>query len=439
MASLYQKGGGSSANYTGLGAMATGGGGSYSGAASTTATSFASDPSFRSSFGADPLSLYGSSSSYAPPVASWQQVDPLFSSLKRPGDEVFYSGDALSKRARFEMAPLFTPFPQRPGEKDCVFYMRTRTCSFGANCKYDHPAWVPAGGIPDWKEVSTTTSKTQSLPVREGEPDCAFFIKTGICKFGSKCKFNHPGNKSTAATESKTNESANGNVKAVAAAAESTAKVASATVNGGGAEGAGGVAKPANAFNAKGLPIRSGETDCSFYLKTGSCKFGSACRFNHPASVAIQQSQTTVAPVMGGFTAPYGSFSIFQGTIPDYGFSLPGADLGLSSLAPPTIYPQRPGETTCSYYMKTGICKFATSCKFHHPIDRKEPSTKVTLAGYPRREGEQACPFYMKTGTCKYALTCKFDHPPPGEAAAKAVAEAGKSEQPEVGEVLPNS
>ena len=50
-------------------------------------------------------------------------------------------------------------------------------------------------------------------------------------------------------------------------------------------------------------------------------------------------------------------------------------------------------------------------------------------------QGEQACPFYMKTGTCKYALTCKFDHPPPGEAAAKAIAEAGKSDQLEVGEV----
>lgn len=435
MASLYQKGGGST-NYTGLGALATGGGGAnYSGSASTTASSFASDPSFRSSFAADPLSLYGSSASYAAPGASWQQVDPLFSSLKRPGDEVFYSGDALSKRARFEIPPLFTPFPQRPGEKDCIFYMRTRTCSFGANCKYDHPAWVPAGGIPDWKEVSTTTSttKAQSLPVREGEPDCSFYIKTGSCKFGSKCKFNHPENKSTAVT---TSESANGNSKA-STNSDATGKAVPSVVNNGDLEGE--AVKPATGFNAKGLPLRPGETDCLFYLKTGSCKFGSACRFNHPASVAIQQSQTTVAPVMGGFTAPYGSFSIFPGALPDYGFSLPGTDLGLSSVAPPTIYPQRPGETTCSFYMKTGICKFATSCKFHHPIDRKEPSTKVTLAGYPRREGEQACPFYMKTGTCKYALTCKFDHPPPGEAAAKAVAEAGKSEQPEVGELVPNS
>ena len=61
--------------------------------------------------------------------------------------------DAMSKRARFELAPMLPIYPQRPGEKDCVFYMRTRTCSYGITCKYDHPAWVPAGGIPDWKEV----------------------------------------------------------------------------------------------------------------------------------------------------------------------------------------------------------------------------------------------------------------------------------------------
>ncbi len=29
-------------------------------------------------------------------------------------------------------------------------------------------------------------------PIRPGQPDCAFFLKTGTCKFGETCKFNHP-------------------------------------------------------------------------------------------------------------------------------------------------------------------------------------------------------------------------------------------------------
>lgn len=35
--------------------------------------------------------------------------------------------------------------------------MLTRTCKFGESCKFDHPIWVPAGGIPDWKEVTIVT------------------------------------------------------------------------------------------------------------------------------------------------------------------------------------------------------------------------------------------------------------------------------------------
>lgn len=45
-------------------------------------------------------------------------------------------------------------YPQRPGEKMCAYYMTTRLCSFGSSCRFDHPAWVPIGGIPNWKEVS---------------------------------------------------------------------------------------------------------------------------------------------------------------------------------------------------------------------------------------------------------------------------------------------
>lgn len=44
-------------------------------------------------------------------------------------------------------------YPQRPGEKMCAYYMTTRSCSFGVTCRFDHPAWVPVGGIPSWKEV----------------------------------------------------------------------------------------------------------------------------------------------------------------------------------------------------------------------------------------------------------------------------------------------
>lgn len=67
--------------------------------------------------------------------------------------EVWYSSHSLAKRPRVESAGNLPVYPQRPGEKDCAHYMQTRTCKFGDTCKFDHPIWVPEGGIPDWKEV----------------------------------------------------------------------------------------------------------------------------------------------------------------------------------------------------------------------------------------------------------------------------------------------
>lgn len=129
-------------------------------------------------------------------------------------------------------------------------------------------------------------------------------------------------------------------------------------------------------------------------------------------------------------------------TLADSGLSIPASALGGINIAQ-TAYPQRPGEATCSYYLKTGTCKFGGCCKFHHPINRTdpaaEPSVKLTLAGLPRHEGKSSCPFYMKTGTCKFGTNCKFDHPPPGEAAAKALAEAGKSEEKQSNDGNPNT
>lgn len=35
-------------------------------------------------------------------------------------------------------------------------------------------------------------SRNYQYPVRPEAEDCAFYMKTGTCKFGSNCKFNHP-------------------------------------------------------------------------------------------------------------------------------------------------------------------------------------------------------------------------------------------------------
>lgn len=38
------------------------------------------------------------------------------------------------------------------------------------------------------------------------------------------------------------------------------------------------------------FPERPGQPECSFFLKTGDCKYKSACKFNHPKSARSQSS-----------------------------------------------------------------------------------------------------------------------------------------------------
>ena len=38
-----------------------------------------------------------------------------------------------------------------------------------------------------------------------------------------------------------------------------------------------------------------------------------------------------------------------------------------TAAAPPVLYPERPGQPECTFYVKTGRCKFGATCKFHHP------------------------------------------------------------------------
>lgn len=44
------------------------------------------------------------------------------------------------------------------------------------------------------------------------------------------------------------------------------------------------------------------------------------------------------------------------------------------------------GEKECSYYMKTGHCKFGVTCKFHHPQVSDAPTGTPTSAIYPQMQ-----------------------------------------------------
>ncbi|CAL0334660.1 unnamed protein product [Lupinus luteus] len=333
-------------------------------------------------------------------------------------------------------------YPLRPGEADCMYYLRTGVCGYGSRCRFNHP--------PDCVAV-IQGARTREFPERVGQPVCQYYMRTGSCKFGPSCKYHHP------------------------------------------KEG-GGTANPVS-LNYYGYPLRPGEKECSYYVKTGRCKFGPTCKFHHPQPAGIQipplpppvpqvshlsvpvpsPLYPTVQPpsghspqqygvlvarppllpgsyvqspygpvVLSPAMVPYSGWAPYQATatstvLPSstpsnvgsaqlYGItqlpSLAGAYTGpyqpsgsvigpSSSSQKEHSLPERPDQPECQYYMRTGECKFGPSCRYNHPPDMSAPKATVTLspAGLPLRPGAPPCTHYAQRGVCKFGPACRFDHP----------------------------
>ncbi|XP_019051869.1 PREDICTED: zinc finger CCCH domain-containing protein ZFN-like isoform X2 [Nelumbo nucifera] len=329
------------------------------------------------------------------------------------------------------------PYPERPGELDCAYYVRTGLCRFGMTCRFNHP--------PNRKLAVVAARMIGSYPERIGQPECQYYLKTGTCKFGATCKFHHPKDKAGIA----------GRVP----------------------------------LNILGYPLRPNERECAYYLRTGQCKFGNTCKFHHPqpsntvvslpgspvypsvhspttpgqqsypggmtnwplsrasfipsprwqglssyaqlilpqgvvsvpnwnaytlgsVSSSESQQQTVVSSQFYGTSRQSDTTSVgVQGTFPSYrSGSVP---VGLYALQRESVFPERPDQPECQFYMKTGDCKFGAVCRFHHPRERLIPVPNCVLSplGLPLRPGEPLCIFYSRYGICKFGPNCKFDHP----------------------------
>lgn len=198
-------------------------------------------------------------------------------------------------------------------------------------------------------------------------------MKNQECKYGCTCKNNHP---EMAAPQAHPNM-------------VPLQKPMGGAGFGGKGAGKGGVSAPPAGMNSKGYPIRPGATACSFFLKTGTCKFEATCQFTHPEGVDAASVAVNPLQAQGIYTAPAESFNS-KG------------------------YPLRPGQPICAFFAKTGECKFSNTCKFDHTEGMGFEDAGQTLTnslGHPVRPGQPACAFFVKNGTCSYSGTCKFDHP----------------------------
>ncbi|CAH8383240.1 unnamed protein product [Eruca vesicaria subsp. sativa] len=265
-----------------------------------------------------------------------------------------------------------SPNADRPGERDCQFFLRTGHCGYGNSCLYNHPFTHLPQGVFYHRD---------DLPERIGEPDCEYYLKTGACKYGSTCKYHHPKDR-----------------------------------NG---------AEPV-LFNVLGYPMREGEKSCPYYMQTWMCRFGVACKFNHPQPHNGHSTTCGMSsfPYPGGLTmmslppATYGVMPPPQAYMP-FMFAPPQGWLPYMAGSNP-IYnvktqPDSSSERAeCRFFMNTGTCKYGDDCKYSHPKERvlqSQPNLSHHIVVLPDRPGQPACGNFKAYGFCKYGPNCKYDHP----------------------------
>ena len=213
----------------------------------------------------------------------------------------------------------------RPVE-DCRDYLRTGRCKYGASCKYNHPPNVQSGG-----GMKTPIDPTEPLfPIRPNEPLCQYYMKHGTCKFGQACKFHHPP------------QSVIGGTSASLSPTSMNRRVDAPRMilNPVGTDG--------SSMMLQFLPQRPDEPDCIYFLKNGRCKYGATCRYHHPINGSFQHrrqeerragGRTPTEPQYGSkiqFLSQGGQ--ITQGIVADSPVAFVSID-GSQTLAPVTFIP----------------------------------------------------------------------------------------------------
>nr|KYP74552.1 hypothetical protein KK1_007237 [Cajanus cajan] len=308
-------------------------------------------------------------------------------------------------------------YPERPGEPDCSYYIRTGVCRFGATCRFNHPPnrklyYLKTGTCKFGATCKFHHPKDQAgiagivalnilgYPLRPNEPECTYYLRTGQCKFGNTCKFHHP---------------QPSNMMLSLRGSPVYPTVHSPTTPGQQSY-AGGITNWSRASYIPSPRWQSPSSYAPLILPQGvvsvpgwsaySGQMGSISTSDSPQQ-AMRNGQTFGTSRQGELAnagSPHGAYSQFRSsTVP----------VGFYALQRENIFPERPGQPECQFYMKTGDCKFGAVCRFHHPRERLIPAPDCVLSpmGLPLRPGEPLCVFYSRYGICKFGPSCKFDHP----------------------------
>ncbi|XP_048561490.1 zinc finger CCCH domain-containing protein 43-like isoform X3 [Triticum urartu] len=151
-------------------------------------------------------------------------------------------------------------------------------------------------------------------------------------------------------------------------------------------------------------PLRPGKSDCSYYVKFGSCRYGMNCWFNHPLYVHASRGLQQDNWVGRNSSRASNSSEYKQQYIFDKACNYNRHE-GKTKVRQVKLnflgLPLRPGTILCSYYMNHGTCKFGTNCKFHHP----DPESEDAILNAPQRTTQGSYQMNLSTKHVQRAPT----------------------------------
>ncbi|KAL6994412.1 hypothetical protein U1Q18_012516 [Sarracenia purpurea var. burkii] len=278
--------------------------------------------------------------------------------------------------------------PIRPYAEDCAYYLRTGTCKFGLNCRFSHPVRRTNQKADIEKEIDKSKTKEWLLGKSE-QIECKYYLTAEGCKYGKSCRYNH----------SKDDLE---------------------------------ITPPE--LNFLGLPIRSGEKECPFYLRNGSCGYGTRCKFHHPDPTDVGgygPRNSTPNDESLGYGFPPKNYNGESIQLHVSGASQPGqaswsthmlSDISIpyqdnNSSYMPTMHFVPPEALQSPEWTGYQIPDFAEGRARHHlstPAANtltKNADISSQVEEFPERPGQPDCDFFVRTGDCKFKSACWYHHP----------------------------
>ncbi|CAD6267886.1 unnamed protein product [Miscanthus lutarioriparius] len=399
------------------------------------------------------------------PDAAASPVPSISPSSVRAGDAA--DADAIEKQLAglgIAVAGNGGGFPEPSGWDDGpVPVPITAAVLVGGDEGADEKAPAPTGAV----DVKVR------FPRRPGEPDCSYYLKFGTCRFGIKCKFNHPARKkkSSRVRGSGSNSSSNkasspdddqapreeyeGLVpyisdsmgfddKGSLSSSENHRKMSYEVI-----DMKRGKLEPkekiceepekgiyfmkldeTNVTTQKGAKDKRKETfaegnaqeECKYYSTPGGCKFGKACKYLHREG---KEGKTEVEKAELNFLGlPLRPAQINMklkalDALINSVYLSPAPSYGGGMVPPQGMYPSPDWsgyhQVPLNPYYPPGVpFPHFPAAHMNHLMYKAAdiPGNQPPPSDeYPERPGQPECQHFIKSGFCKYRMKCRFHHP----------------------------